>query len=57
MASALNTDLSTQFDITGIINLELCINVKSFCEIKRTGAEAMCFLCRNQWTLLYCLGQ
>ena len=50
-------DLSTLFDITGIINLELDRNLKSFCEIKRNGVEAMCFLCRKQWTLLYYLGQ
>jgi hypothetical protein len=57
MASALNMDLSTLFDITGIISLELYINLESFYEIKRIGTEAMRFLCRKQLMLLYYLGQ
>jgi hypothetical protein len=52
MTSALNTDLSTLYDITGIINLELDTNLKSFYEIKRIRTESMCFLCRKQWMLL-----
>jgi hypothetical protein len=45
MASALNTDLSTLFDITGIVNLELDVNVKSICGIKRTGGQKQSVSC------------